>query len=207
MRLFELKRTLKEKLVDNDLDSIAELAKQDRRVINILMSFSYDKETELSWRAIKAVGVSAEVLLESDYEFLRDTTRRLIWSVTEESGNVAWSSVEMLSEIVFSDLSRFYDLVPIIVSMYEEGIFREGVMYGLSRFAERSPDLVFLYEQVVHEALVDENARVKYYAVMSSKTARMDLPDDIMKTLKADGSVARIYSSDSIKDITISSLF
>ncbi|MEE9524747.1 MAG: hypothetical protein V3V59_08385 [Thermodesulfovibrionales bacterium] len=207
MRLFELKRTLKKKLVDNDLDSIAELAKQDRRVINILMSFSYDKETELSWRAIKAVGVSAEVLLESDYEFLRDTTRRLIWSVTEESGNVAWSSVEMLSEIVSSDLSRFYDLVPIIVSMYEEEIFREGVMYGLSRFAERSPDLVFLYEQVVHEALVDENARVKYYAVMSSKTARMDLPDDIMKTLKADGSVARIYSSDSIKDITISSLF
>jgi hypothetical protein len=206
MKLFALKRELKQKLVDNDLDSVAQLARQDRRVINILMSFSYDKETELSWRSVLAVGMAARVLLESDYEFLRDTTRRLIWSVTEESGNVAWSSVEMLSEIVSSDVERFSDLIPIIVSLYEEEIFREGVMYGLSRFAVESASLIPSFVHVIKEALCDKNARVRYYALDCVNKADLALPEEVIAELRMDKSTARIYKGEKMEEIEVGSL-
>ncbi|UCG77705.1 MAG: hypothetical protein JSV21_09010 [Nitrospirota bacterium] len=203
MKLFALKRELKKKLAEDDMDAIAGLASEDRRVINILMSFSYDKDTELSWRAVQAVGESARVLINSDYDFIRDTTRRLIWSVTEESGNVAWSSIEMLSEIIASDLSRLYDLVPIVVSMYEEEIFREGVMYGLSKFAESSPDIVLMHAGTIREALSDVNPRVRYFALMSAKRAGMEIPDDIRERLSSDHAKARIYIDGMLRDVEV----
>ncbi len=206
MKLFALKRELKQKLADNDLDGVAQLARKDRRVINILMSFSYDKDTVLCWRAIRAVGISAEVLLDEDYEFLRDTTRRLIWSVTEESGNVAWSSVEMLSEIVSTDVERFSDLIPIIVSMYEEEIFREGVMYGLSRFAYESTSLILPYVHVINEALCDENARVRYYALECVNKADLAIPEEVIAELSMDKSTASIYKGEKIEEIEVGSL-
>lgn len=203
MKLMELKRTLKQQLNRNDLKSVAELAQQDRRVITILVSFSYDKETELSWRAIKGAGAAAKVLLDNDYEFLRDTTRRLIWSVTEESGNVAWSSIEMLSEIISSDVERFSDLIPIVVSMYEEEIFREGVMYGLSRFADISVSLIAPYEDVIREALCDRNPLVRFLAIECALKSRVALPDDIRKRLSLDEEEVNIYTNAGFEKVKI----
>jgi hypothetical protein len=203
MKLFALKRELKQKLTDNDLNGIAQLARRDRRVINILMSFSYDKETVLSWRAIKAVGISAAIMLEREYEFMRDTTRRLIWSVTEESGNVAWSSVEMLSEIVASDVDRFRDLIPIIVSLYDEEIFKEGVMYGLSRIADESAEEIRPFVKVVHEALHDSNPRVRYFALDCIKKADLEIPKDVISGFREDRSTAWIYNGEKMEEIEV----
>jgi len=206
MTLFELKRAVGRALTANDIDAVAALAAKDRRVINLLMSFSYDKESELSWRAILAVGRAAAILLVEDYDFLRDTTRRLIWSVTEESGNVAWSSVEMLSEIVACDIDRFGDLVPLIVSMYEEPLFREGVAYGLARFADVSPSLPSAYAGVIMEALADRNPRVRYYALQCVKKGNLHLPAELAGRIRSEDGVAHVYTGESFEDVRLDSL-
>jgi len=150
-------------LESNDLDAVVSLAASDRKVLSRLVRLAYDKETLVGWRAIKAVGLVARMLIKSDYEFLRETCRKLLWSLTDESGGIGWSAPEMLGEIVSADPVRFRDIIPLIASAYEveEDVFRAGVLYALARIAETAPELAAPYQKIVIMSLADRDPLVK----------------------------------------------
>jgi len=158
-----LKKNILSALESNDLDAVVALAANDRKVLSRLVRLAYDKETLVGWRAIKAVGLVARVLVKSDYEFLRETCRKLLWSLTDESGGIGWSAPEMLGEIVSADPARFQDIIPLIASAYdvEEDVFRAGVLYALARIAETAPELAAPYQKIVIMSLADRDPLVK----------------------------------------------
>ncbi len=159
----DLKKTLQEALAKNDLDSATSPARQNRRVFSHLVRIAYDKETLAGWRAIIAIGLIARELVTTDYEFLRETCRKLLWSLTDESGGIGWSAPEMLGEIVSADPKRFLDIIPLIASAYEvdEDVFRAGVVYALGRIAETAPELAAPYQKIVIKSLLDKDPLVR----------------------------------------------
>lgn len=158
-----LKKDILSSLESDDLDTVVALATSDRKVLSRLVRLAYDKETLVGWRAIKAVGLVARVLVTSDCEFLRETCRKLLWSLTDESGGIGWSAPEMLGEIVSADPARFRDIIPLIASAYEveEDVFRAGVLYALARIAETAPELAVSYQKIVIMSLADRDPLVK----------------------------------------------
>lgn len=130
-----------------------------------LVRVAYDKETLAGWRAIKAVGLASRELVRRDYEFLRETVRKLLWSLTDESGGIGWSAPEILGEIVSADPKKFSDIIPLIAQVYEveEEVFRPGVVYALARIAETAPEQVAVYQKIVIMSLVDKNPLVKIH--------------------------------------------
>jgi hypothetical protein len=160
---YALKKSILSALASNDLETVASLAARDRKVLSRLVRLAYDKETLVGWRAIKAAGLVAHVLVKSDYEFLRETCRKLLWSLTDESGGIGWSAPEMLGEIVSADPARFRDIIPLIASAYEveEDVFRAGVLYALARIAETAPELAAPYQKIVIMSLADRDPLVK----------------------------------------------
>jgi hypothetical protein len=158
-----LKKNILSALESNDLDAVVSLAAGDRKVLSHLVRLAYDKETLVGWRAIKAVGLVARVMDKSDYEFLRETCRKLLWSLTDESGGIGWSAPEMLGEIVSADSVRFRDIIPLIASAYdvEEDVFRAGVLYALARIAETAPEQAAPYQKIVIMSLADRDPLVK----------------------------------------------
>jgi len=158
-----LKKNILSALESNDLDVVVSLATSDRTVLSRLVRIAYDKETLAGWRAIKAVGLVARVLVKSDYEFLRDACRKLLWSLSDESGGIGWSAPEMLGEIVSADPYRFADIVPLIAQVYdiEEEVFRAGVLYALGRVAETGPEQVTHHQKIIILSLVDRDPLVK----------------------------------------------
>jgi len=90
-----LKKSILSLLEANDLDSLVTLAKDKPRVVSLLVRISYDKETLAGWRAIKAVGLISRELVRTDYEYLRNTIRKLRWSLSDESGGIGWSAPEL----------------------------------------------------------------------------------------------------------------
>src|SRR3990172_2084840 len=86
----EIKRTIQQALEQNDLDAVVSLVQQHRRALSQLVRIAYDKETLAGWRAIKAIGRVARALVNTDDEFLRVTIRKLLWSLSDESGGIGW---------------------------------------------------------------------------------------------------------------------
>ncbi|HDL20330.1 MAG TPA: hypothetical protein ENG86_07475 [Nitrospirae bacterium] len=206
MTLFDLKKRIKGLINENNIDAIACLALEDRRALNVLTSFSYDRDSENTWRAIDAMGRTAGALIDTDYDFLRDVTRRLLWSVTEESGGIGWSSIDMLGEIVRIDAGRFRDLIPVIASMYEDETFRESVIYALSRIADISPELIQGVEGLILDALSEGSPRSKVYALRIVKKLRLKDAGNIVSKMVSDETIARIYSDGYLENVELGSV-
>lgn len=162
-----VKRMFREALDRNDIQSIVVLARTDRGVLSQLIRLAYDRETLMGWRAIKAIGQVARELVKTDHEMLRETIRKQLWMLNDESGGIGWSAPEILGEIVSSDPVRFRDFVPLIVEAYdfEETIFRPGVLYALALVAEKDPAAAGPYKNLAMRALGDENPLVRVHCL------------------------------------------
>jgi hypothetical protein len=126
------KKHIHDLLESNELSSIGLQAKDDRKVLSSLVRLAYDKETLVGWRAIKAIGLAAAEVITTDLDALRETCRKLVWSLSDESGGIGWSAPEILGEIASADPKRFKDFIPLVASVYEieEDVFRGGALCG-----------------------------------------------------------------------------
>ncbi len=149
-------------------DEVADMSMEDKGVIRLLISLSYDRQDVTSWRAIEAVGVISRAFSKDSKERLgivRDTVRRLLWSMGEESGGIGWSSPELLGEIVTGEPDAFNDIVPILWSFRDEDMFRAGILWAMGRIAAIRPDLVGFTLQDLPGMLEDKNPAVRGYAI------------------------------------------
>ncbi len=146
-------------------EDIIKIAENDKGVIRILISLSYDKQDVTSWRAIEAMGLISGALSRGRTEIVRDTVRRLLWSMGEESGGIGWSAAEMLGEIVRNNTDEFKDIIPIIWSFREELMFRAGTVWAMGRIASVRPELALFTLNDLKEMIYDKNPHVRGYAV------------------------------------------
>lgn len=163
----DLKKLIHRSLESNNLQNLLAVSKEPRKVISQLIRIAYDKETLAGWRAIKAIGVIAKEKVKTDYDFLRETVRKLLWSLSDESGGIGWSAPEIIGEIVSSDPDRFRDIIPLIAEVYsvEEKVFRPGVIYAMGRVAESDPESVLEQKDLIIKALFDDNPLTRVYAL------------------------------------------
>jgi hypothetical protein len=161
--MHEEKRAILTALALNDLEFVVTHLKKAPRALSRLIRIAYDKDTLAGWRAIKAIGLAAREMAKTDAEFLRETCRKLLWSLTDESGAIGWSAPEILGEIVSAEPRRYPDIIPIIAGAYEveEEVFRAGVVYALCRVAEAAPELAVTYQKIVMLSLADKEPLVK----------------------------------------------
>lgn len=162
-----MKRTIQQALEQNDLDTVVSLVEKHRRALSQLVRIAYDKETLAGWRAIKAIGHVARSLVRTDNEFLRVTIRKLLWSLSDESGGIGWAAPEILGEIVSAEPRTFSDIIPLIAEVYgiEEAVFRPGVIYALMRIAETSPELIVDHQKVIIKSLEESDPLIRVYAL------------------------------------------
>lgn len=221
MTQLEMKKFIHHALEVNDLDAVVLLVQKNRKALSLLIRMAYDKETLVGWRAIKAVGRIANALVKNESEFLRIAVRKLLWSLSDESGGIGWAAPELLGEIVHSDPEGFADIIPLIAEVYdiEEQTFRPGVVYALARVAEVSPEMIASYQKIIIRSLVDTNPLIRIYTldligllwplVCDKNLWSMEYKkkiESIVNNMKNDKKVAWIYRNNDFIDIEVGEL-
>lgn len=214
----DLKTLVQRSLEDNDLRGISELASGNRKVMSRLVRLAYDKETLVGWRAIMAIGLAAREMIPADLDFLRETCRKLIWSLSDESGGIGWSAPEILGEIMSADPKRFKDFIPLVASVYEieEDVFRGGVLFALGKIAEPAPELAAPYQKIIISSLADTDPIVRVRGLelvsllwsygKSSPAWSREYGDRIIaaiQNLRMDKGEAWIYRGDSFTSVVV----
>lgn len=208
-----LKKTICSNLESNDLDAVVLLSKGNKKVLSQLVRLAYDKETLVGWRAIKAIGLAARELVATDYAFLREMIRKLLWSLSDESGGIGWSAPEILGEIVSVDPERFRDIIPLIAEVYdiEEKVFRPGILYALGKIAVVKPGLIVPHKDLIIRALSDENPLTRVYALEAIMTLKgllstddLDVLKRILQNLSTDRAEVWVFKGDSFVSVQVS---
>ncbi|NOZ25866.1 MAG: hypothetical protein GXO94_07265 [Nitrospirae bacterium] len=205
----ELKRRVEKMLLEGDTAGLSALAKEYPRTISALIGLSYDKESLVAWRAIEAVGSVVGEITRRSAGAGRNIVQRLLWSITEESGGIGWSAIEMLGEVVRNRPDDYSDLIPIIIGLFDEPIFRPGVLYAICRISERTSVPYDAVRDLLREALADEVPEVRGWALLTlkclGKSPGMDL-DAAVRDLMNDGSKIKVYRNGVLTECSVKSL-
>jgi hypothetical protein len=119
------------------------------KVVNSLFSFLVNTNMIIKTNAVKAMGEVVSKLAEKDIESARIIMRRLMLSLTEESGGIGWGSPEAMGEIMARSEKLAKEYHKILISYADGGGnfldfkgLQKSVVAGLKRLAEVHPDLV-----------------------------------------------------------------
>ena len=114
----------------------------------MFLSLLVTTDEELKNRVVKSFGEVVSQLTENDIESARVVMRRLILSVTEESGGIGWNTPEAMGEIMARSKKLADEYHKILISYIEgggneldfEGLQR-SVIAGLKRLSKIRPEL------------------------------------------------------------------
>jgi len=212
VRSKDFKETLREHLVQGNLEEVAEMAMGRRKVLGTLLALTFDPDLEVVWRAIEAQGMAAERLSVKSPAYVREHMRRLYWLITEESGACFWRAPECMAECG-ARLPRLLDShVPIafhlIETMEEEDLehFRPGALWAVGRLIGVAEDDLPGVLPRVFEALSDPLSQSRGMAVwclrqVGKGAALADHPG-----LLEDDGVVHLYRDRAVEEITVARL-
>ncbi len=203
----KLKKEVSQALADADFERLSQLAVENRKVLGILISQSFNKDDVLCWRAIEAMGRAATMVAkERDPELARNAVTRIIWSAREESGGMGWSAPELLGEIVRGSPRVYPDLPTLILSLHgedEEGVFLRGVLWALGRMAGAGVRKVEGARELVLESLADTDPRTRGLAARAAGLMGLAEAAGALEDLREDDSGLRVYEDAELVETTV----
>lgn len=123
------------KLVDaRNFPALCELERSKGGVFRYLRTLALDRDEPIYWKAVEAAGHVSGCLGKDLPEEVRNVVRRLLWSLSDESGDMAWGAIEMLAEIYLANPDTCRDIPPILIHM-DELIFRKSAVWAAGRIA------------------------------------------------------------------------
>lgn len=196
-----LKRMVRGLLDEGRLEDIAELALTRRRVLGTLIALTYDRDDQIGWRAVEAMGLAAERIAPHDPQPVREHLRRLLWLITEESGGICWRAPEAMAEIAARLPRQFGEFIPIVIHLIlefaEEDLkhFRPAVLWGIGRLSPWAGDYMPEILPAVVAALDVSDSQARGMAVWClGELGRGDIVAERPELLQDDG-LAGMYAS------------
>jgi hypothetical protein len=149
MTIRESKRRLAQILEEPSLDGrMAAIGVLPRdKAISGLLPLLCHTDPPVKWRAVQCLGRVVAGLAAENREAARIHVRRLLWTLTEESGGIGWGAPEGLGEMLSQDAGLCSEFRNMVVSLiWEKGNFLEfeplqqGAVWAVGRIAEAFPN-------------------------------------------------------------------
>jgi HEAT repeat protein len=196
-RIYEL---LKSPDLASALDEISRLP--GRKVINPLFSLLYNRDQDVRWAAIKAMGMIVAKMAHEDMESARVIMRRLMWNLNDESGGIGWGSPEAMGEILACHDGLAKEYAHILISYTREDgnyleheVLQRGLIWGIGRLAQVSPHILQNAVQHLFPYLESTDATVRGLAAWVMGLLAVDDAVSHLTGLKNDENQIQIYTN------------
>ncbi len=183
-------------LEKRDLQGLTDWAAGERRSMSILISFLYERDPLIAWRAVEGLGRVA-LIKTSEIESLRNIIRRLLWTMNDESGSVGWYSAQAIGEIIFNVPELIDEYARILACFHDLEPFREGVFWAVAKLASIRPEPFADLASDIEAALADSSPVIRAHAALILAAMGRHSALDTIHTLNNDLSRASIYNFES----------
>ncbi|MEW5794748.1 MAG: DVU0298 family protein [Candidatus Zixiibacteriota bacterium] len=159
------KETVRELLRRRDWAALIQLSHVERGLLRTLVSFTFDPDELVRFRAVEAIGVASGALAESNEEKVRDFIRRQLWLMNDESGGLSPLAPDIIGEVLVRVSGLVDEFGPLLISYLRESPFERGTHAAIVRLSERRPDLFVSAVGDLRQSLHDSDPAVRGLAV------------------------------------------
>ncbi|MBI4826708.1 MAG: hypothetical protein HY807_09880 [Nitrospirae bacterium] len=202
-----MQTSLKKKIIaileSQEYVRLFDLWPDNRNILRLLISLTYDKKNILAWRAIEGVGILSALIAKDDSGTVRNLVGRLLWMIRDESGGIGWSSPEMLGEIVRNNPVLCSDIAPIIVSFHEEEPLLPGILWAFGRVGEMHKELMLPSVEDILQFLDHTSPTIRGLAVWALWKMADTRSIGKIKAIASDNGSLMIYENNSLVETTV----
>jgi HEAT repeat protein len=199
----EIKKRIYDLLKSSDLDTALNEIRRlpGRQVINSLFSLLYNRNQDVRWSAVKAMGMVVAKMADEDMESARVIMRRLMWNLNDESGGIGWGSPEAMGEILGCHHGLAKEYTHILTSYTREDgnyleheVLQRGLIWAIGRLAQVNPDMVQNAVQHLFPYLESTDATVRGLAAWVMGLLAVDDAVPHIRRLKNDENQIQVYT-------------
>jgi hypothetical protein len=201
-----VKKKITELLEKQSYQELSDINSSHHKLVNVLISLSYNKDTDLSWRAIEAIGVVSKQISESDPETVRNIVGRLLWMLRDESGGIGWSAPEMLGEIVKHNPELCADIAPIILSFHYEHMLTAGTLRATGRIGKINEEMIAYAIPIILPYLNSADNSTRGYAVYALGELGAIDAKSRLENLTGDNGKLLFYEEGRLKEVSVGEL-
>jgi hypothetical protein len=201
-----VKKRITELLESQSFHELSDINTSHHKLVNVLISLSYNKDTDLSWRAIEATGIVSKKIAESDTETVRNIVGRLLWMLRDESGGIGWSAPEMLGEIVRNNPELCADIAPIILSFHYEHMLTAGSLRATGRIGKIDDEMIAYAIPIVLSYLNSDDNNIRGHAVYALGELGANGMKDRLESLTGDNGKLLFYEEGFLKEVSVGEL-
>ena len=183
-----------------DFNGLLALGKEEKGLLRLLISLTYDKSRLVCWRAIEAVGWLAAGMRRAR---ALDVIDRLFTMMRDESGGNPWSAPEMIGEIIRRNPDDFSHLVPMLVSFREEPIFTAGILRALALLAAERAEAVAPYRELAFLYLQSREPLIRANALLVMKNLKDATYASAIARLAGDAAAVDYYDGGALVRKTV----
>jgi hypothetical protein len=163
----ERKAFVRDLLLKRDLKSFISWTETHRDASRILNYLLFDGDELVRWRAIEAVGQLAALRARTSLEGPRQTIRRMLWAMNDESGNSFWHAPEVIGEVIARVPRLTKEFVNTIPPLMKLEPYERGVHWAMARIAGVSPEAFADSTDTLIKSISDPDPYVRSFAMLA----------------------------------------
>jgi len=194
MGLISHKARVREYLADRDFEELALWAGSIRSPQRVLFSLAHDSDELIVWRAIEALGRLMGAIAEDDVERVRDTVRRLMWLMNDESGGLGWRSPELIGEILVNVPELIEEYGRLLPAYFHEEPFEQGSHLAVARSAAINSAPFADFVEDLNNSLEDSDSAIRCHAASALHDIDPGNHKSRLEKLSRDSSPVELYN-------------
>ncbi len=184
-----------------------------RQSVNFLISFFYDRDALIRWRAIAAFGSVVAMLADENMESARVMMRRLMWNLNDESGGIGWGSPEAMGDAAARHAGLAKEFASILRSylrpdenFLEHEMLQRGVLWGIARLAEVRPELLPETDNYLLPFVTSDDPNHRGLAAWALGNLKSPLAGDALNDLVGDNNEILFFNGLALVPVTVGDL-
>lgn len=191
------KAAVRELLLNRDMEKILAWCVQSRSAERVLGSLLYSDEPLIRWRAVEALGRLAESRAGESLDKVRETIRRMLWAVNDESGNNIRHAPEVIGEVLARVPVLIEEYAPLLCPLMYEPPFERGTHWAMARIAGIAPQVLASYSEELTDSLDDPDPYIRAFAILALAPAAAAGARVKIESLAGDETLIEVYDMDS----------
>jgi hypothetical protein len=182
-------------LLRRDYQKLDSFKPEDKRVWKLLQSNLYQTDETLRWHSVEATAILMRRQWDQGrQEKVRDYLRRLIWSISDESGGIGWSAPQTIAEtvVLIPQLNEPFVNIMIDRSFSEPPLVKSG-LWGIGRLGARAGPSVKLFQDIILASFATNEAETLGLAAWAMGEVGFRPARSLLQTLTHRPEPVRIY--------------